>query len=182
MRSKVFAGLVLAGLVLATVPATAKDLSIKAFHGLWKGSAVSESEISSQFRVTARDLDVEIRPYAVGGFSLRWATVLRQEGNPSAPSETLRQAVVQFIPEPNRPGVWRDSNLVDPLSGDAFHWARIEDQTLIVYSLGVSATGSADIQIYRRTLSALGMKLEFSRIVDGSEVRSARGQLVKHAN
>jgi len=174
--------MVLAGVMVATVPAMAKDLSIKAFHGLWKGSAVSESEISSQFRVTARDLDVEIRPFAEGGFSLRWATVLRQEGNPSAPSETLKQAVVEFIPEPERPGVWRDSKLVDPLSGDAYHWARVEGQSLIVYSLGVSSTGKADLQIYRRTLSALGMKLEFSRSVDGAEVRNARGRLVKHAN
>ncbi|MDF1720324.1 MAG: hypothetical protein P1U65_06605 [Minwuia sp.] len=182
MRSRVFGGMLLVGLVLATAPATAKDLSIKAFFGLWKGSAVSESEISSQFRVTARDLDVEIRPYAVGGFTLRWATVLRQEGNPNAPSETLKQAVVEFIPEAGRTNVWRDTRQVDPVSGEAYYWARVEDQTLTVYSLGVSETGRADLQIYRRTLSALGMKLDFSRTVDGAEVRSARGQLVKHAN
>ena len=172
---------VLAPLLLAA-PAMAKDLTIKAFHGLWKGSAVSESEVSSHFRVTARDLDVEIRPFAVGGFSLRWSTVLRQAGDPNAPREELKQATVEFIPDPKRPNVWREDRTVDPMSGEAVHWARIAGQTLTVYSLGVRQDGQADLQVYDRTLHELGMKLKFTRLVDGQEVRSASGQLVKHAN
>lgn len=175
------AAAVLVPLVVA-FPAMAQDLSIKAFHGLWKGSAVSESEVSSHFRVTARDLDVEIRPFAVGGFSLRWSTVLRQAGDPNAPKEELKQATVEFIPDPTRTGVWREDRQADPMSGQALHWARIAEQTLTVYSLGVREDGKADLQVYDRTLSALGMKLKFTRLVDGEEVRSASGQLVKHAN
>jgi len=168
--------------LVVTSPAVAKDLTVKAFHGLWKGSAVSESEVSSHFRVTARDLDVEIRPFAVGGFSLRWSTVLRQAGDPNAPKEELKQAVVEFIPDPTRTGVWREDRQADPMSGEALHWARISEQTLTVYSLGVREDGKADLQVYDRTLSALGMKLRFTRLVDGEQVRSASGQLVKHAN
>ncbi|MDF1736138.1 MAG: hypothetical protein P1U37_12685 [Minwuia sp.] len=186
MMRKTFGRMLAAATVLVPLavasPAMAKDLSIKAFQGLWKGSAVSESEVSSHFRVTARDLDVEIRPFAVGGFSLRWSTVLRQAGDPNAPKEELKQAAVAFIPDPTRSNVWREDRTVDPMSGEAVHWARISDQTLTVYSLGVREDGKADLQVYDRTLSALGMKLKFTRLIDGEEVRSASGQLVKHAN
>ncbi|MEC9346119.1 MAG: hypothetical protein VYB54_07825 [Pseudomonadota bacterium] len=168
--------------VLAAGGASAAgDLPIKAFFGVWKGNAISESEISANFRVTARDLDVEIQGFAVGGFTLRWATVLRQEGDPNAPAEVLKEATVTFIPQPGRTGVWRASESQEPLAG-AYLWARMEGQTLSVYSLGIAEDGSSDLQVYRRTLGGNGMELEFTRSIDGASIRTARGRLIKYSN
>ncbi len=161
--------------------ASARDVSIKAFEGLWRGSALSESNISVHFRVTARDLDVEIRPFGAGGFTVRWATILRQKGDPSAPVETLKEAQVAFNPDPTRDKVWIAATQGDPIKGEALYWARLDGQSLTVYSLGIAEDGSAELQIYRRSLTGLGMELDFSRTVDGEAVRSARGKLIKFA-
>jgi len=181
MRAVVWA--VLAVVVsLGSVPAEARDLSIKAFFGLWKGNAVSESEISVHFRVTARDLDVEVQPFRENGFTLRWATVQRQEGNPNAPSEVLKEAVVNFDPDPTRPGVWLGTGGSDPRAGEPIYWARIEEQTLVTYIFGIQQGGEAEVQVYRRTLTGNGMDLDFTRTVDGEAIRRARGRLIKFSN
>lgn len=161
--------------------ADAREVPIDAFEGVWRGSAVSESDISTHFRVTARDMDVEIRGDAGGGFSVRWATILRQKGVPDAPFEVLKEARVSFVPDPDRTRVWRAARASDPMGADGYYWARPEDQTLTVYGLGVAADGSAELQVYRRTLTDLGMDLEFIRTVDGEPVRTAKGKLIKFA-
>lgn len=161
--------------------ASAQDLSIKAFNGIWRGSALSESNISVHFRVTARDLDVEIRPFGAGGFTVRWATILRQKGDPNAPVETLKETQVAFNPDKTRRKVWTAATQGDPIAGESLYWARLEAQTLTVYSLGIAEDGSSELQIYRRSLNGLGMQLEFNRSVDGEAVRSARGKLIKFA-
>ena len=176
---------VLAFLVVAAIwlplSASAQNVSIKAFEGVWRGSALSESNISVHFRVTARDMDVEIRPFGAGGFTVRWATILRQKGDPSAPVETLKETQVAFNPDTTRANVWVAATQGDPVKGEAMYWARLNGQTLTVYSLGIAEDGSAELQIYRRTLTGLGMELEFNRTVDGEAVRSARGKLIKFA-
>ncbi len=62
----------LAAWPLAATPAWAQDLSHAAFYGNWKGSALSESELSVYFRLTERDLDVTIGP-AGAGFTVAWS-------------------------------------------------------------------------------------------------------------
>ncbi|WP_417517729.1 hypothetical protein [Minwuia sp.] len=158
-----------------------QDVSISAFYGVWRGNALSESNISTHFRVTARDLDVEIRPVEPGGFMINWATVLRQKGDPNAPAEVLKEARVTFLPDATRQKVWRAADQGDPMGENGFNWARLEGQTLTIYGIGVAEDGSAELQIYRRTLTDLGMQLDFTRTVDSEPVRSARGKLIKFA-
>ncbi len=178
---KFFMGLAGALAFLTVLPVQAKDLDIAAFEGVWRGSAVSESNISSQFRVSARDLDVEIRSLGRDVFTIRWATILRQKGDPNAPVEVLKETTVGFKPDPTRHNVWRASQTADPMSGAPLYWARIKDQTLTVYGLGIAEDGTAELQIYNRTLGGLGMELDFTRTVDGEPVRSASGRLIKFA-
>jgi len=170
------------GLILLGGPVAAQDISIKAFNGVWRGSALSESNISTHFRVTARDMDVEIRPFGAGGFTVRWATILRQKGDPNAPVETLKEAQVAFNPDPSRQNVWVAVTQGDPIKDDAYYCARLEGQTLTVYSLGIAEDGASELEIYRRSLTGLGMELDFSRTTDGQAVRSARGKLIKFAD
>ncbi len=169
------------GILAAATAVQAREVSIGAFEGVWRGNALSESDISTHFRVTARDMDVEIRTGEDRRFSVRWATVLRQTGNPDAPEEVLKEAKIYFAPDPSRQKVWRQVEAGDPMSDDGYYWARLEDQTLTIYSLGVAGDGTAHLQVYRRTLTDLGMDLEFTRTVDGQPVRSAKGRLIKFA-
>ncbi len=170
--------------LLAGVPAQASadepDLRVSAFYGTWVGSGISESEVSIYFRITARDLNVTIRP-AGSGFTVSWTTVLRQKGDPKNPQVTRKSSTVTFVPT-GRPNVWRGAENADPLDGGAYAWARIEGNALVVYSMVIRDDGGYELQTYRRTLSGLGMELEFVRVSDGEPVRTAKGRLVKHAN
>ena len=76
-------------------------------------------------------------------------------------------------------GVYRDAVVTDPLAGWPFVWVRISGNTLTVYSLLVHEDGSYEFQTYDRTLSAMGMDLRFTRVLDGELVRSVTGTLVK---
>ena len=166
--------------VLAAAPAWGGNLSLKAFSGKWQGSAVSESDISVHFRLTSRDIDVEIRPSA-DGFNITWNTVQRQKGDPRNPKEKLKSTSMVFTAQ--RPGVWRSTANGDPLSKETpYAWAHIIEKSLIITVLQIYADGRHEIQIYRRTLSGLGMRLDFTRVVNGEAVRRADGRLVKVAN
>ncbi len=160
--------------------AMAADVGIVAFQGVWRGSAVSESEISANFQLTSRDIDVTVRTAAAGGFSIVWNTVQRKKGDPNNPQEKLKTTSMQFALV--RPGVWGAKGNGDPLNGAApFAWAYIKDRALYIVSLRIYADGRHETQTYRRELTGLGMTLEFVRKVEGEEVRRARGRLVKAA-
>jgi len=158
----------------------AADLSIAAFSGHWQGSGLSESEVSSTFRLTARDLDVTIKPTA-DGFALTTTTVQRKKGDPNNPKAVRKTTEVTFRPGA-KPGIWLGGSNRDPMAADAYVWARIKGQTLIVHALRVDDDGASNQLIYRRTLSASGMALNFQRLVDGELVRTVKGRLVKTAD
>ena len=77
--------------------AQVRTVDIAAFFGQWSGSGVSESDISLYFRLTTRDLDVEVRP-AGPGFEIAWTTVQRQRGDPDNPTPERRATVIRFAP------------------------------------------------------------------------------------
>lgn len=164
--------------IMSFSPVLAKDLSIKAFTGLWQGSALSENNNSANFALTQRDMDVEIRPATDGSFTLTWRTVQRQKGSADAPTEVLKTTTRTFKKAAGA-NVWHASTPSDPLKGGTPSWARVKGQTLSVYSMAVSENGSYDMLVYDRTLSGLGMTLEFTAIRDGRIRRTAKGTLVR---
>lgn len=168
------------GAPLGVAPLGAQELSIAAFFGHWKGSGISESELSVYFRLTARDLDVVIRPEGAG-FSVAWTTVQRQKGDPDNPDVVRKSSSLSFIPS-GRPGIWRATTSADPLDGGTLAWARVKGRTLTVNSLAIDDGGGHEMQIYKRTLSDLGMALEFTRLKEGEPVRTAKGRLIKLAD
>jgi len=170
--------LVLFGLLGSVLPAAAADLEIAAFQGRWQGTAISETDRSITFAVTARDLDVSIQPSG-SGFRLAWTTIRRQKGDPANPRLEKVEQALTFVPA--GPKVWRAEGSSDPLSAP-FGWAGIRGQTLTVNVLTLGAGGSYEIQSFERTLTGGGMELQFDRIVDGEKVRTAKGRLVKVAN
>ena len=71
---------------------------------------------------------------------------------------------------------------LSPLLDERYAWARIKGQTLTVHTLVIREDGGYDMQVYNRTLTALGMELEFVAFRDGEERRNASGRLVKVGN
>lgn len=169
-------------IIIGARTAGAETVAIDAFFGVWNGNAISESEISSNFRLTSRDLNVEIRPAGgqAGAFTLEWTTVQRQSGDPSKPREKIKVQTATFQPTANA-NVWTAEGSGDPMDA-GYVYARLHDQTLTVYSLEAAEDGILEVQIYRRTLTSLGMELTFTRLVDGQQIRSVKGRLVKFAN
>ena len=158
-------------------PALAQNIAIDAFYGHWSGTGVSESNISLYFRLTSRDLDVSIQARGTG-FVVEWTTVQRQRGNPDDPTPVRKGTAIEFVPS-GMPGVWRAADAADPLSGQRYAWVRIKDQTLTVHSLVIDDEGGYEMQIYHRTLTGLGMELEFAAFRNGEARRTAKGRLVK---
>lgn len=178
-RIKVLLAIALFIVALPTV-GSAKDVPISAFKGDWRGNAISENNVSVNFPITSRDIDVDIRPDAAGGFNITWRTLLRQKGNPSSPKEVLKETTLTFVIT-DKPGVWKDSKGGDVYAGDTVSWAQIRKQTLTIYVMAMSDTGDYDMQVYKRTLTGLNMELEFTAIRDGAIRRTARGRLILHS-
>ncbi len=160
--------------------AQAENLSPATFYGTFQGSGYAENRDSVYFGTTVRDLDVVIAPSG-SGFSVTWTTVIRSGGNPNDPNVKRKAQTVSFSPT-GETGVFRGTPSGDPLSGNPYIWARIEQHTLTVYIMTISSQGNYDMQSYARTLSGAGMDLVFTRIRDGEPVRSAKAKLVKIAN
>ncbi len=178
LRLAALGGVVLVAMALASGRAiAAADLSIAAFFGNWRGTALSESEISIYFQLTERDIDVTVRPHGPGGFEITWSTVQRQKGDPNKPKEVMKQTTARFAPT-GRPGLFRGT-AVDPMAAGGYRWARIAENSLYIYSMVIRPDGAYEMQVYRRTLSGLGMALEFRRIFDGKLTRTAKGRLIK---
>lgn len=171
--------LVLACLIGGLGPAAAADLDIAAFYGRWQGNAISETDRSINFAVTARDLDVLIQP-AGNGFRVSWTTIRRQKGDPRDPTLEKRAAELVFRPA-GKPGIWRAEGAGDPMQGN-YAWAGIQGRALAIHVMTIGAGGAYELQSFVRRLSDMGMELEFDRIVDGDKVRTAKGRLVKVAN
>jgi hypothetical protein len=174
------AALAFALLLTTAGGARAQSAGIAEFFGEWRGSGVSQSNVSLNFKVTARDLDVAIRPEGEG-FAVRWTTVLRQKGDPGAPTAERKSSEIHFVPA-GKPNVWRGRDFADPMGSNGYAWARIEKQTLVLHVLSVRDDGGYEMQIYERTLEGTGMRLKFTSHRDGDPVRSVKGRLIKVAN
>ena len=169
--------LLLLGAGYASKSAHAQDVAINAYYGKWIGSGVSQSESSITFRYTHRDLNVTVIP-AGSGFAISWTTIQRKKGDPNNPTPVKKTSSTTYVPA-GRANVWRATRALDPIGGRIYSWAHLKDQTLTVNSFQILPDGSYEMQVYDRTLSGLGMKLEFSRIINGKLIRSVKGQLTK---
>ena len=166
------------GAILTTgAAAQTRDLPLETFYGTFKGSAVAENEDSLFFRTTARDFDVTIRP-AGAGFKVAWTSIIRGGGDPKRPDVKRKSAERTFMPAA-RAGIYRTPGNPDPFKGDEIGWARVSGNTLSVYLARIRDDGRYEIQRYDRTLSDLGMQLEFTRLRDGEKVRVVKGRAVK---
>lgn len=158
-----------------------RALAPAAFYGTFSGGGGGENEDSLYFRVSARDLDVTIRPEGAG-FSVAWTSVIRRAGEQQEGPQTRSKVTTKVFVPSDRPNVFRAQDAGDPLAGKELSWARIHGTTLTLYVMVVDAEGTYEVQRYDRTLSGSGMQRVFTREKDGEPVRKVTGRLVKTAN
>jgi hypothetical protein len=179
-----FLVLLLIGLSYST--AGADPITIKAFYGTYEGSGIAKNADSLYFGVTDRDIGVVIHPEG-SGFSVSWTTVLHAGGDVKNPKVKHRADKLSFVPISNgaqasRVAQWHAAEMPDPLSGNPYAWARLENTKLTIYMLTIDPDGRYEVQRYERTLVAGGMELTFTDVRDGEPIRVVRGKLVKVAD
>ncbi len=158
----------------------AEQLSIEAFYGNFKGSGIARSDASDYFGLTLRDIDVTVRPEGAG-ISIAWTTVLRQGGDPDNPNVRRKSNSVNFVPS-ELSSVYRAIDSGDALARQPVAWAYVNGYTLTMHSLVVLDGGDYVMQTYNRTLSDMGMALEFISVQNGQTVRRVEGRLTKQTD
>lgn len=165
-------------LVVAATDARAGDVAIDAFFGRYEGVAIS----GPLDGLTTRDLGVVVAPDDEG-FRVEWTTTTRR------PDGTRKRKAYAISFQPTR----RDSVFasamrrnkfgarvpLDPMRGDPYVWARIVGDTLTVYAMLIVDDGSYEIQVYDRTLTETGLRLEFRRMSGGDTKRAVSGDLTR---
>ena len=158
----------------------AEQLSIETFYGNFQGSGIARTDDSDYFGLTLRDFDVTVQPEGAG-ISIAWTTVLRQGGDVDSPN--VRRKSNSMIFEPSQlPGIYRTVNSGDALAGQPVAWAYVQGYTLVLHSLVILDNGDYVMQTYNRTLSDMGMALEFISIQNGETTRKVEGRLTKQSN
>jgi len=164
-----FVGLCVAG-------AAAADQAIENFYGEYTGRTL----FAGAKEIKARDINVKIKEIR-RGFNISWSTVTVRKGAKAKRKsysidfrKTKRGGIFQSA---MRKDVFGNRAPNDPMKGDPYVWARLRGDTLTVYALIVTSDGSYDMQVYDRTLTENGMKLDFKRFLEGQEVKSIKGDL-----
>ena len=167
-------------LAVVLAPAVAAAQSIDPFVGRFTGATMQVSGTDQ----AKRDLTVEISKSPDGkGFLVTWKTVFHKA---SGKDEEQPADKVRFVPTPrnniysaaSRQDMFGKQVPIDPISGkDPYYWARISGKTLSVYNIIINDDGGYEMQVYHRTLTDDGMKVEFQRIRDGAPQRTVTGLL-----
>ena len=148
------------------------------------GEYVGRSLQAPNEPLSPRDLNIKISRRGENGFTLEWTTLIRDRSGQRRQSYSI-----DFSPS-ERAGIFssamhRDtfghSEPLDPLKGEPYVWANISGPTLTVHALMITEDGGYEIQVYRRTLTASGMALEFSRNRNGQELKTVYGVLARKA-
>ena len=165
--------------VLVLLPAASYAEPVYApFVGHYKGSSIDdESGMASD-----RDIDLIIKPYEQG-FNVTWTTTIHRAQKEIKKAEFS----INFKPTGNT-GLYRSAmgkdmfgheTPLDPLKGDPFVWAVIENRTMTVNSMLVFEDGGYEIQTYKRTINEGGMSLVFSRVRNGKVFKQINGHMRK---
>ena len=162
--------------LLVALPAGAAEL--EDFFGRYEGTAISGSAEG----LTKRDLSVTIEGRQ-DGFSVSWTTTTPGNGSkPKRKSYTIefeRTNQAYLFESAMRKDMFGNRVPLNPMKGDPYVWATLHGDTLTVYSLIITDSGSYELQQYDRTLTEDGLRLEFSRIREGRELKRITGRLEK---
>ncbi len=160
----------IAAFVLLCAQAASADIS--RFIGDYTGSA---EIVSADGSTAKRDMSVRIQSNKYG-FSVQWTSATHK------PDGRIKEKSfsINFVPS-QRAGIYAAAmqrNVfghevpLDPMKGEPFVWARIEADTLSVFSLFVDDVGGYELQQFDRTLTEGGLMLKFTNLRNGEKQRS----------
>jgi hypothetical protein len=166
-------------LLVQSGPASAADVAIEDFFGEWRGVEVSVKATEQMPKLSPSDLDMAITDED-GGFRVRALALGREPDGTLVP----RSMEATFAPT-EVPGVFAyapgtgsllsslfaDPAVGNPLEGDTLLWARLQDETLHLYSLAIDEDGGYMLEHSTERLTGDGM-------ATGYELRSENDQVV----
>ena len=144
---------------------------IERFVGDYLGSAEVETYDGS---IAKRDMSVSISETRAG-FTVEWSSTTYRDNKTKQKSYK-----VDFVPSPREGifaaamsrNVFGHSVQLDPMKGEPYVWARIEGDTLTMFSLYVRDDGGYEMQQFDRTLADGGLQLDFVWLENGENQRS----------
>ncbi|WP_233270524.1 hypothetical protein [Chachezhania sediminis] len=172
-------------LMMAWSAIAAHAATISDFYGSYSGSA---EVVSTDGEVHQRDMSVKISGYPQDKnrkdqFTVAWTSISYFDDGRSKEASysidfnrTDRPDVFAAAMQKN---VFGHEVQADPMKGQPFVWARIQGNTMTVFSLFVGDDGGYEIQQYDRTLTDLGLDLAFSRVRNGEILRTINTILVR---
>ena len=185
MRAAISALIIIAATAAMAQPVpTSEDLPIHAFYGEFEGRT-----LFPMGEPRNRELSVLIRPEGRFGFAVEWQTTIHKTNNRSV----RRDQTLVFEPTP-RANVYiasappggnpssadtGGSRAYGPVDGIPYAWARVLGSTLTVNVFTIDDEGDYVVQSYNRTLTAKGMRLEFTRVRDGKIEQQIKGDLTR---
>ncbi len=162
----------LLALLVGFAPAAWAQADVAGFYGRYSGTGITQTDDSSFYGFTARDLDVEIGPEG-SGFFVRWTTVIRDIRDPEPRRRTSR---IAFEPT-GRPGFFREPSTAEPVTRGVLRWAQVSDDMLSVFVLLIPNDGGYALQTYDRRVNGDVMALRFVSVRDGQRQREVTGRL-----
>jgi len=165
--------------------ASAGPVTIADFVGQWRGTEVSIDAPEQAPKLAPSDLDMTISE-ANGGFQIR-ALALARESDGALAARPLEAA---FAPT-DVPGVFAfdpgtgsllsslfaDPTVGNPLQGDTLLWARLQDDTLHVYSLAIDPTGGFALEHSTGRLTGNGMVAKYELRSQNDRIAVVEGRL-----
>jgi len=146
------------------------------------GTYIGEADFVYEGQIKRRDMSTTIEK-TKEGFTVSWTSVsYKGDGEKKAKSYSI-----EFIPS-DRDNIFKSAmskNLfgqdtpLDPLKGEPFVWARLEGDTLTVFSLFINEAGEYEVQEFHRSLVEEGVELVFLRIHNGGAEKEIRTTLVR---
>lgn len=152
--------------------------NLEQFEGTYKG----EAEFVFAGETQHRDMSATIRATKTG-FVLSWTSVTyKDDGRTKSKTYTI-----EFIPSARdniyksamKKNLFGNDEPLDPLHGEPFVWARLDGETLSVFSLFINSVGEYEVQEFHRTLTEGGLDLVFRRVHDGAAEKEIRTFLAR---
>ena len=175
------AALAMAAVLLMAGAARAAEL--KDFFGHYEGTVILDQKIDDEVSGNARKTTVDIIDEDKG-FRLNWSTIItKEDGRVKAVSYSIhfqpteQDNIFSSAMKKNMFGKWIPLN---PLKGDPYVWATLDDETLSVYALIIPENGGYEMQQYDRTLLPNGnLDFTFKRVKDGVPLKTITGVLAR---
>ncbi len=142
-------------LIAAGPAAFAQQRLPDAFDGKFHGVLSDRSGKTGEFTVVIKKIG--------GGFTMTWPPRIAARFEPAG-----------------RPGVFRTAAKSQVLEGDPVYWARIENESLIVYSAQIGDRGGYRIHSFIYTPSGDALDLVIRYVMTGAEPQISGGKLKRY--